>query len=87
MVLHVQHGEGGTPRNIALSPALPNGCASTFAAFHSGGIPLRLSTSVPFVAWFVRRLSAPASNIAPTPHLFRLACATHMLDAARTSAQ
>jgi len=50
MVLHVRHGKGGTPRDT----------------FHPGGIPLRLSTSVPFVTCSVRRRSAPASNAAPT---------------------
>ncbi len=77
MVLHVRYGKGSVPRDIALSPALLDDCAFTFAiadprtgCFRPGGMPLRLSTSARFVTCFVRRLSAPASNAAFIPIYF-----------------
>jgi site-specific recombinase XerD len=88
MVLHVREGKGGTPRDIALSPALLERlrlyfrrCRPQDWLFPSGRHP-----ASPLNVRSIRHVFRKAAQRAGLkrrvyPHLFRHACATHMLDA------
>jgi integrase/recombinase XerD len=88
MVLHVREGKGGTPRDIALSPALLERlrlyfrrCRPQDWLFPSGRHP-----ASPLNVRSIRHVFRKAAQRAGIkrrvyPHLFRHACATHMLDA------
>jgi site-specific recombinase XerD len=88
MLLHVRHGKGGKDRNIGLSPVLLERLKTyyrwrkptdwLFPSRQRGGEPLDNGT--------IRTLCRNAGRRAGMqllvhPHLFRHACATHMLDA------
>jgi site-specific recombinase XerD len=88
MVLHVREGKGGTPRDIALSSALLERlrlyfrrCRPQDWLFPSGRHP-----ASPLNVRSIRHVFRKAAQRAGIkrrvyPHLFRHACATHMLDA------
>jgi integrase/recombinase XerD len=88
MVLHVRHGKGSVPRDIALSPALLERlriyfrrCRPQDWLFPSGRNP-----ASPLNVRSIRHVFRKAAQRAGIkrrvhPHLFRHACATHMLDA------
>jgi site-specific recombinase XerD len=88
MVLHVREGKGGTPRDIALSPTLLERlrlyfrrCRPQDWLFPSGRHP-----ASPLNVRSIRHVFRKAAQRAGIkrrvyPHLFRHACATHMLDA------
>src|SRR6202162_2847734 len=88
MVLHVRHGKGGIPRDIGLSPVLLERLNVYFAwrkptdwLFPSKQCPDR-----PLDDSGLRMVCRAAGKRAGIgrpvfPHLFRHACATHMLDA------
>ena len=88
MVLHVRHGKGGTPRDIAPSPALLERpriyfrrCRPQDWLFPSGRNPASL-LNVRSIRYVFRK-AAQRGGIKRRahPHLFRHACATRMLDA------
>jgi integrase/recombinase XerD len=88
MVIHVRQGKGGLARDIALSPALLE-CLQVyfrwrrpvdwlFPSKQRAGEPLDNGT----IRTLCRNAGKRASIGRPVfPHLFRHACATHMLDA------
>src|ERR1700733_9226995 len=88
MVLHVREGKGGVPRQIGLSPVLLERLRIYFRRqrpkdwlFPSGQDP-----SSPLDDGAIRHLCFQAGKRAGIerrvhPHLFRHACATHLLDA------
>ncbi|MBZ5618418.1 MAG: site-specific integrase [Acidobacteriia bacterium] len=88
MVLHVREGKGSVPRDIPLSPVLLErlriyyrGCKPTDWLF-----PSKQRRDQPLDDNSIRALCRDAGSRAGIkhlvhPHLFRHACATHMLDA------
>jgi integrase/recombinase XerD len=88
MVLHVRQGKGGIPRDIALSPVL---LERLRVYFHWGRpvdwlFPSKQRPDQPLQPKSIRNVCGSAGKRAGIPrpvfpHLFRHACATHMLDA------
>jgi len=88
MVLHIRSGKGGIPRDIPLSPALRERLRVyyrwrrptdwLFPSKHRPGEPMENKTLRCVCASAGRRAGVP---FRVHPHLFRHACATHMLDA------
>ncbi len=87
MVLHVREGKGSAPRDIALSPALLERLKTyyrwqrpadwLFPSKYCLGEPLNEGTIRTLCRNAGRRAGIP---LLVHPHLFRHACATHMLD-------
>lgn len=88
MVIHVRHGKGGVAREIALSPAL----LERLRVYFRWRRPVdwlfcsKQRQSEPLDNGTIRTLCRNAGKRASIgrpvfPHLFRHACATHMLDA------
>lgn len=88
MVLHVRQGKGGIPRDIALSPVLLERLRVYFR-WHKPAdwlFPSKQRPDQPLQAKSIRSVCGTAGKRAGIPrpvfpHLFRHACATHMLDA------
>lgn len=88
MLIHVREGKGGAPRKIALSPALLERLKTyyrwrrptdwLFPSTQHHGEPLNNGTIRTLCRNAGRRAGIP---LLVHPHLFRHACATHMLDA------
>jgi site-specific recombinase XerD len=88
MVLHVRNGKGGIPRQIGLSPVLLERLRVYFRRHRPKDwlFPSRQNGSSPLDDRAIRGLCFEAGKRAGIerrvhPHLFRHACATHMLDA------
>jgi integrase/recombinase XerD len=88
MVLHVRHGEGGIPRDIALSPVLLERLRVYFRWRRPSDwlFPSKRHPDQPLDDASIRVLCRTAGKRAGLPrlvhpHLFRHACAPHMLDA------
>jgi site-specific recombinase XerD len=88
MVLHVRHGKGGIPRDIALSPVLLERLRVYFRWRRPSDwlFPSKRHPDQPLDDSSIRMLCRTAGRRAGLPrlvhpHLFRHACATHMLDA------
>jgi site-specific recombinase XerD len=88
MVLHVRDGKGGIPRQIGLSPVLLERLRVYFRRHRPKDwlFPSRQNGSSPLDDRAIRGLCFEAGKRAGIerrvhPHLFRHACATHMLDA------
>ena len=87
MVIHVRQGKGGIPRDIALSPVLRERLRVYFRWRRPTDwlFPSKLHTNQPLDLGSIRKLCRNAGKRAGIPgrvypHLFRHACATHMLD-------
>lgn len=88
MVLHVREGKGSVPRDLALSPALLERLKTYYRWRKPAGwlFPSRQHPGEPLNEGTIRTLCRNAGRRAAIPllvhpHLFRHACATHMLDA------
>jgi site-specific recombinase XerD len=88
MVLHVRSGKGGVPRQIALSPILLERLRVYFRRYRPKNwlFPSAKNPISPLddrSLRYVCRQAAKNAGIERSihPHLFRHACATHMLDA------
>jgi site-specific recombinase XerD len=88
MVLHVREGKGGIPRDIALSLALLERLRLYFRRCRPQDwlFPSGRNLSSPLNVRSIRHVCRQAARRASIkrrvhPHLFRHACATHMLDA------
>jgi integrase/recombinase XerD len=88
MVLHVREGKGGIPRNIALSKALLERLRIYYRWRQPNDwlFPSKQRPDEPLDNGTIRTLCRNAGRraglpLAVHPHLFRHACATHMLDA------
>lgn len=88
MVLHVRHGKGGIARDIALSPVLLERLKTYYRRYRPADwlFPSRQRPAEPLNDGTIRTLCRTAGRRAKIPllvhpHLFRHACATHMLDA------
>jgi integrase/recombinase XerD len=88
MVIHVREGKGGVPREIALSPTLLERLRVYFRWRHPTVwlFPSKMRQNEPLDDGSIRSLCRNAGTRASIsrpvfPHLFRHACATHMLDA------
>lgn len=88
MVIHVREGKGGRPREIALSPALLERLRVYFRWRRPTDwlFPSKQRPNEPLDNGSIRQLCRAAGRRAGIarpvfPHLFRHACATHMLDA------
>jgi integrase/recombinase XerD len=88
MVLHVRFGKGGIPRDIALSPVLLERLRLYFRRCrpHDWLFPSKRNPTSPLNVRSIRYVFRKAAQRAGIkcrvhPHLFRHACATHMLDA------
>ncbi|MEJ7608607.1 MAG: site-specific integrase [Bryobacteraceae bacterium] len=88
MVLHVLEGKGGVPRDIALSPVLLERLRVYFRRYRPSDwlFPSSRSGTSPLDERSIRNVCRQAAQRAGIkrrvhPHLFRHACATHMLDA------
>ena len=88
MVLHVREGKGGVPRDIALSPVLLERLRVYFRWRRPTDwlFPSKQRHDQPLDNGSIRVLCRKAGKRAQIgrpvyPHLFRHACATHMLDA------
>ncbi len=88
MVLHVREGKGSVPRNIALSPALLGRLKTYYRWLRPADwlFPSKYCLGEPLNEGTIRTLCRNAGRRAGIPlrvhpHLFRHACATHMLDA------
>ena len=87
MVLHVRQGKGGIPRDIALSPVLLERLRVYFR-WHKPAdwlFPSKQRPDQPLQAKSIRSVCGTAGKRAGIPrpvfpHLFRHACATHMLE-------
>jgi len=88
MILHIRNGKGGIPREVPLSPMLRERLRVyyrwrkptdwLFPSKQHSGQPMTNHTFRTLCANAGRRAAIP---FAVHPHLFRHACATHMLDA------
>jgi integrase/recombinase XerD len=88
MLLRVRHGKGGRERKIALSQALLERLKTYYRRFKPADwlFPSRQRAGDPMDNGTIRTLCRTAGRRAKIPllvhpHLFRHACATHMLDA------
>ena len=88
MVLHVRHGKGGIPRDIALSPVLLERLKVYYRWRRPAEwlFPSKQHQDQPLTLKSIWNLCCNAGKRAGLPrpvfpHLFRHACATHMLDA------
>jgi site-specific recombinase XerD len=88
MVIHVRQGKGRIPRDIALSPALLERLRIYYRRYKPSPwlFPSRQRVSQPMEERTIRNLCTAASQRTGLkqrvyPHLFRHACATHMLEA------
>jgi site-specific recombinase XerD len=88
MVIHVREGKGGIPRDIALSPTLLERLRVYFRWRRPTDwlFPSKQRHNEPLDDGSIRHLCRNAGRRAGIarpvfPHLFRHACATHMLDA------
>ena len=88
MVLHVREGKGGIPRDIALSPVLLERLRVYFRQYRPKDwlFPSRQNHGSVMEDRSLRYVCRQAARRAGIerrvhPHLFRHACATHMLDA------
>ena len=88
MVIHVREGKGGIPREIALSPGLLERLRVYFRWRRPTDwlFPSKMRRNEPLDDGSIRTLCRNAGKRAGIgrpvfPHLFRHACATHMLDA------
>ena len=88
MLLHIRHGKGGVPRDIPLSPALRERLRIYYRWRKPTDwlFPSKQRPGQPVTCHTLRNLCAQAGRRAAIPfgvhpHLFRHACATHMLDA------
>jgi integrase/recombinase XerD len=88
MVLHVREAKGGAPRDIALSPALLERLRIYYRACKPRDwlFPSKQHPDQPLTNNALRSLCQAAGERADIkhpvhPHLFRHACASHMLDA------
>lgn len=88
MLLHVRHGKGGRERKVALSPALLERLKTYYRRYRPTDwlFPSRQRPVEPLNDGTIRTLCRTAGRRAKIPllvhpHLFRHACATHMLDA------
>jgi integrase/recombinase XerD len=88
MVIHVREGKGGRARDIAFSPALLERLRVYFRWRRPKDwlFPSKMRPSEPLENASIRQLCNDAGKRANIgrpvfPHLFRHACATHMLDA------
>jgi integrase/recombinase XerD len=88
MVLHVREGKGGVPRDIALSPVLLERLRTYFRQYRPKDwlFPSRQNHGSMMEDRSLRYVCRQAAKRAGIrrrvhPHLFRHACATHMLDA------
>ena len=88
MVLHVRQGKGGIPRDIALSPVLLERWRVYFRWRRPADwlFPSKQRPDQPLDPKSIRSVCGNAGKRAGIPHpvhphLFRHACATHMLDA------
>lgn len=88
MILHVREGKGGVPRDIALSPVLLERLRVYFRWRRPTDwlFPSKQRHDQPLDNGSIRVLCRKAGKRAQIgrpvyPHLFRHACATHMLDA------
>lgn len=88
MVLHIRFGKGGIPRDIPLSPALRERLRLDYRWRRPTDwlFPSNQRPQEPMQNKTLRALCAAAGRRADIafrlhPHLFRHACATHMLDA------
>ena len=88
MVLHVREGKGGVPRDIALSPVLLERLRVYFRQYRPQDwlFPSRQNHGSMMEDRSLRYVCRQAAKRAGIkrrvpPHLFRHACATHMLDA------
>jgi site-specific recombinase XerD len=88
MVLHVRHGKGGVPRDIALSPVLLERLKVYYRWRRPADwlFPSKIRQDQPLDLKSIWDLCCNAGKRAGIgrpvyPHLFRHACATHMLDA------
>jgi site-specific recombinase XerD len=88
MVLHVREGKGGVPRDIALSPVLLERLRIYFRQYRPKDwlFPSRQNHGSMMEDRSLRYVCRQAAKRAGIqrrvhPHLFRHACATHMLDA------
>jgi integrase/recombinase XerD len=88
MVLHVREGKGGVPRDIALSPVLLERLRIYFRQYRPKDwlFPSRQNHGSVMEDRSLRYVCRQAARRAGIkcrvhPHLFRHACATHMLDA------
>jgi integrase/recombinase XerD len=88
MLLQVRHGKGGIPRQIGLSPVLLERLRIYFRHHRPKDwlFPSGTDSSSPIPGGALRDLCFEAGKRAGIqlrvhPHLFRHACATHMLDA------
>jgi integrase/recombinase XerD len=88
MVIHVQQGKGGIPREVPLSPTLLERLRIYFRWRRPTNwlFPSKQRTDEPLNDGSLRHLCRDAGKRAGIgrpvyPHLFRHACATHMLDA------
>jgi len=88
MLLDVRHGKGGRARKIALSPALLERLKTYYRRYKPTDwlFPSRQRPAEPLNDGTIRNLCRTAGRRAKIrllvhPHLFRHACATHMLDA------
>jgi integrase/recombinase XerD len=87
MVVHVREGKGGVPRDIALSPVLRERLRVYFRWRRPTNwlFPSKQNHDRPLDPASIRNLCRNAGKRASIPrrvypHLFRHACATHMLD-------
>jgi integrase/recombinase XerD len=88
MLLHILHGKGGIPREIPLSPALRERLRVYYRWRRPADwlFPSKQRPDEPMDNKTLRTVCASAGRRAGIPfrvhpHLFRHACATHMLDA------
>jgi integrase/recombinase XerD len=88
MVIHVREGKGGRARDIALSPVLLERLRVYFCWRRPKDwlFPSKMRPSEPLENASIRQLCNDAGKRADIgrrvfPHLFRHACATHLLDA------
>ena len=88
MVLHIRKGKGGVPREVALSPVLLERLRVYFRRYRPNHwlFPSPQNCTSPMDDRSIRHACLQAAKRAGIerrvhPHLFRHACATHMLDA------
>lgn len=88
MVLHIRAGKGNVPRDVPLSPALRERLRIDYRWRKPADwlFPSKMHPGSPVENHTIRTLCANAGRRAGIPfsvhpHLFRHACATHMLDA------